>query len=66
MIKIKSYSTTIEAELAKRFLEAEGVKAVISGSDPMRPYLEWSMGVDLFIEEKDIERARDILEIRVE
>jgi hypothetical protein len=62
MVKIKSFNSAIEAELAKGQLEANGIKAMISGNDPMRPHLELSMGVGLFVAEKDVGKAKAILE----
>ena len=62
-IKIKTYSSWHEAELAKGFLSVHGINAVVSGDDygGIQPGLSFSTGVKLLVKEEDAEKAKGIL-----
>lgn len=62
LINIKTYSSRHEAELAKGFLAANGVNAVVSGDDygGIHPGLSFSTGVRLSVKEEDVEKAKRI------
>ena len=65
VIPIKSYSNRIEAELAKSFLEAKGIQAIVSADDEgsMNPWLlQATGGARLLVKEEDKETALDLLE----
>ncbi|MCK5044117.1 DUF2007 domain-containing protein [Candidatus Parcubacteria bacterium] len=64
LITIKTYGNRIEAEIDKGLLENNNIKAVISSDDcgGLYPQLS-SKGVKLIIQEKDTEKANDILGI---
>ena len=60
---VRTYATTLEAELAKSFLESSGMKALVSADDcgGMRPHLQ-AKGVALLVHAEDLEAAADALE----
>jgi hypothetical protein len=60
---IKTFSTRIEAEIAKSFLEANGISALIRADDAggLRPHLALTFGVQLEVEMKDVELAEKLL-----
>ena len=62
LINIKTYSSRHDAEIAKGFLEANGVNAFVSGDDygGIHPGLSFSTGVRLLVKEEDIEKAKRI------
>ena len=62
LINIKTYSTRHDAELAKGFLEANGVNAVVSGDDygGIHPGLSFSTGIRLLVKDEDVEKTKRI------
>ena len=62
-IKIITYSSRYEAELAKGFLSVNGINAVVFGDDygGLQPALSFSTGVQLLVKEEDVEKAKKIL-----
>lgn len=65
LVYIKTYLNRPEAELAKGFLEANGIKAMVSADDAggMRPDLmQATGGVRLLVREEDREVAIRLLE----
>ena len=65
LICVKTYPGWPEAEIAKQFLGAHEIKAVLSGDDSggMRPdLLKATGGVRLLCREEDSEKALDLLE----
>ena len=62
LIAITTYSSRHEAELAKGFLAAQGINAVVSGDDygGIHPGLSFSSGVRLQVKEEDVEIAKRI------
>ena len=62
-IKIITYSSWHEAELAKGFLSVNGINAVVFGDDygGILPAFSFSTGVQLLVKEEDAEKAKGIL-----
>jgi len=64
MIKIKFFNSNTEAELAKNLLKVNGIESSVN-----RMGIEFpgdrgdSFGAELFVAEKDTEKAGEILEI---
>ena len=64
-ICIKTYGSRPEAELAKGFLEFEGIKAMVFADDVggMNPALLWSTGgARLLVKKEDAQKANELLE----
>lgn len=61
LVNIKKYSYNAEAVMAKELLENNGIKAIVSGTYTAGPQLEISMGIKLEVDEKDKEKAIEIL-----
>lgn len=66
LITVKRYNTRIEAEMAKGFLEANDIKAMITADDeggafpfPFQPSIN---SVQLIVSKKDMIQALDLLE----
>ena len=62
-IKIMTFSSRHEAELAKGLLSVNGINAVVFGDDygGIQPALSFSTGVQLMVKEEDVEEATRIL-----
>lgn len=63
-VSIRSYKTRIEAEIAKGFLEANGIVAEISADDGGGMYvfpMQYSYGVELLVDEHEKEKAQILL-----
>jgi len=62
-IKIITFSSRHEAELAKSLLSVNGINAVVFGDDygGIQPALSFSTGVQLMVKEEDVEEATGIL-----
>lgn len=66
LVTLKTFSTRIEAEIAKSTLEAAGIKAMVSADDAggMLPTpFAYTSGAELTIREQDREKAKAILGI---
>jgi len=63
LICIKTYGSRHEAELARGFLEANGIEAVVSADDVggMRPHLLLGGGARLLVKEEDVQKALEVL-----
>ena len=61
-ISIKSCASQEEAELLKSILESNGINAMISGDDYAGLPLMTSGGVELLVLEKDVDRARKVID----
>jgi hypothetical protein len=63
IILLKTFGSRIDAELAKSFLESNGIKTMISADDAgeMYPAASVYWGVKLFVNEKDFEIAGNLL-----
>ena len=62
-IKIITFSSRHEAELAKGLLSVHEIQAVIFGDDSggVYPSLSFSSGIQLSVKEEDLEKAKEIL-----
>ena len=66
-IKVKSFATEMEAELAKNMLEAHGIKSFVQSKGVHSSGVpDGRFGADLFVLQKDVERVKEILEFSVE
>ena len=63
LVKIKTFRSEIEAEVAATVLREEGIEPYIHSDDAggFEPQLQITRGVDLLVEEEDSERALDLL-----
>ena len=61
---IETYCSREEAELARSFLEANGIDAVVFTDDcgGTRPHLQLSEGVRLMVKQEDKEKAFKLFE----
>ena len=61
-ILLKNFNTVIEAESAKNLLEQHNIKSIIQRKGPTA----WGNvdvdGADLFVAEKDVDKAKEVLE----
>lgn len=63
MIKIKFFNSITEAELAKNLLKEHGIKVILQKKGVEFPGSRGdSYGADLFIEEKNFNKAKEILD----
>jgi len=60
---LKTFSSRIDAELAKSFLESNGIKSMISADDAgeMYPAASAYWGVKLFVNENNFEIADNLI-----
>ncbi|MHB1334594.1 MAG: putative signal transducing protein [Candidatus Humimicrobiaceae bacterium] len=60
---LKTFSNRIDAELAKSFLESNGIKSMVSADDvgEMYPAASVYWGVKLFVNENNFEIANSLL-----
>lgn len=64
MEKIKFFNSIVEAELAKNLLKEHNIESISQKRGVEFPgSLGDSYGADLFVNEKDVETAKEILEI---
>ena len=63
MTRLETYTSEIEAEIAKGRLEALGVRVVLESDNcgDMHPHLNLQAGVKLFVSDEEIDKAREIL-----
>jgi hypothetical protein len=64
IILLKTFGSRIEAELAKSFLESNGIKSIISADDAgeMYPAASIYWGVKLMVNENDFDTAISLLD----
>jgi len=62
LTRLETYTSEIEAEIAKGRLEALGVPVVLEKDNcgGMRPHLDLQAGVKLFVADEDLDKAREI------
>jgi hypothetical protein len=66
-ISIRWFKTKFEAEMTKKFLEAYGIKSLVQEKGFHSSGIpDDSLGIDLFVLEKDVNKAKELLESRVE
>lgn len=60
----KVCSSRIEADVIKGILELEGIQVYIKANDAegVMPYLAFSEGVEIFVPQEDLARAREMME----
>ena len=63
MTRLETYTSEIEAEIAKGRLESLGVTVVLEKDNcgGMRPHLDLQAGVKLYVPDEEIDKAREIL-----
>lgn len=63
LVVAKTFNTRQEAEVAKSFLEANEIKALITADDAggMYPFQLSSTGVKLLVSEKELKKAQKLL-----
>lgn len=63
MTRLETYTSEIEAEIAKGRLEALGVTVVLQKDNcgGMRPHLDLQAGVKLYVPDEEVEKAREIM-----
>ena len=64
-VTLKIYPSLIDAELAHQFLGENGIYTVVQVDDVggMQPSMNFTVGVKLLIDENDLEKAQDILQL---
>ena len=63
-VVLNSYENPMEADIAKARLEEAGIQSIISGENSnmvIPSFNTTSTGVRLYVEEKDVEKAKEIL-----
>lgn len=66
-VRVKNFLTVIEAELAQNMLQASGIKSVIQkdGNALNGGVAQGGgLGVNLFVLEKDLQEAKELLDIK--
>lgn len=66
LVTVQSYTSRIEAEEAKSFLEANGIKSIVFADDAggTRPFpLAYTYGVELKVADHDLIKAKKLLDI---
>jgi|WetSurMetagenome_2_1015567.scaffolds.fasta_scaffold252370_2 hypothetical protein len=63
-IILRAFTERTEAEIARGFLEAEGIEAAIAADDlgSEGPGMTFGKPIDLVVEAADVERARALLD----
>ena len=64
LMKLRAFSTTWEAGMAKSLLEAEGIRGVVTDADMSAgmPYpISSQHGIGLLVDESDFDRAAQVL-----
>jgi len=64
MAVIRTFSNEIEAEMAMSALEAAGIESAMRRDDcgGVQPAMGWTAGVQVVVDEKDIEAATEVLD----
>jgi len=63
-IIVRAFTDRTEAEMARGFLEAEGIPAAIAADDlgAEGPGMTFGTPIDLVVEAADVDRARELLD----
>lgn len=65
LVLVKKFQNTVEAQIAKNFLEQEGIHAAVSAADSggtISGFAGWLVGEGaLFVLESDVDNARTLL-----
>ena len=64
LVVVRTFSSGIEAELAKSALEAAAVDSFVQTDDAggMRPHMAFAQGARLVVRAEDVERATAVLD----
>jgi hypothetical protein len=62
---LKTFNTRIEAEIAKSFLESQGIRSYIFSDDAgsMVPSQDFITGVKLMVNKEDFKKTKEILDM---
>jgi hypothetical protein len=65
MVVVQTFSSEVEAQMAKGRLESAGIESMVSSDDcaGMHPHLQRAYGVKLLVFEENLEQAQEILEV---
>ncbi len=65
IVTLKIYPSAPDAELVHQFLAENGIQTTIQvdGVGGMQPSSNFSVGVKLLIDENDLEKAQDLLQL---
>ncbi len=65
IVTLKIYSSIIEAELAHQFLAENEINTTIQVDNigGMQPSMNFTVGVKLMIDENDLEKAQELLQL---
>lgn len=65
MVVVQTFSSEVEAQLARGRLESAGIESMVSSDDcaGMHPHLQRSYGVKLLVFEDDLGQAQAILDV---
>ncbi len=65
LVPVRSFTTEMEAEIAKSALEAFGIECMISRDDcgGQRPHLAFSGGIRLLVRAEDLDKADEVLTV---
>lgn len=68
MAVIRTFSNEIEAEMAMSALEAAGIESAMRRDDcgGVQPAMGWTAGVQVIVDEKDVEAATEVLDAPAE
>jgi hypothetical protein len=63
LVTVATFSSVLEAEMAKERLESEGIAALVAdgGAGGVMPFIASSSGVRVQVAETEVERAKEIL-----
>lgn len=63
LVAVRTFTTELEANIAKGALEAFGIECMLSRDDcgGQRPHLAFSEGLRLLVRSRDAERAEQVL-----
>jgi hypothetical protein len=66
-IILRSFTEKTEAEIARGFLEAEGIAAAVTADDlgSEGPGITFGKPINLVVEAEDVDRARELLDVVV-
>ena len=65
IVILKIYPSVVDAELAHQFLAENEIQTTVQVDDVggMQPSLNFTVGVKLLIDENDLEKAQDLLQL---
>ena len=66
LVTVMKFSSRLDAEMRKGLLKSNGIESIVSADDAggMRPQpMAYKFGAKLKVNEKDLQKAKEILEI---